>query len=104
MRRKVNVPFRYLDCAVAEKISNLGHGYENLSTVLMHLMMPAFLIDQIQQRCFRLFQAALAVSETKRRFWRKLGSRFDLCMIPDRETPYRAITQPPPIVLAYDTS
>lgn len=38
---------------------NFGHGHRHLSTVLMHLMMLAFLIDQIQQRCCRLFQAAL---------------------------------------------
>jgi len=41
---------------------NFGHGEKNLSTVLMHLMMLAFLIDQIQQRCCRLFQAAVAVA------------------------------------------
>jgi hypothetical protein len=35
---------------------NFGHGRQHLSTVLMHLMMLAFLIDQIQQRCCRLFQ------------------------------------------------
>jgi hypothetical protein len=35
---------------------NFGHGNQNLSTVLMHLMMLAFLIDQIQQRGCRLFQ------------------------------------------------
>ncbi len=29
---------------------NLGHGNQHPSTVLMHLMMLAFLIDQIQPR------------------------------------------------------
>ncbi len=37
---------------------NFGHGHQHLATVWMHLMMLAFLIDQIQQRCCRLFQAA----------------------------------------------
>jgi hypothetical protein len=83
---------------------NFGHGEKNLSTVLMHLMMLAFLIDQIQQRCCRLFQAAVAVAETKTRFWRKLRNRFDLCLIPDWETLYRSIIRPPPIDLGYDTS
>jgi hypothetical protein len=83
---------------------NFGHGNKNLSTVLMHLMMLAFLIDQIQQRCCRLFQAAVAVAETKTRFWRKLRSRFDLCRIPDWEMLYRSIIRPPPIELGYDTS
>jgi len=83
---------------------NFGHGENNLSTVLMHLMMLAFLIDQIQQRCCRLFQVAVAVAETKTRFWRKLRNRFDLCLIPDWETLYRSIIRPPPIELGYDTS
>lgn len=38
---------------------NLGHGYHHLSTVIVHLMMQAFLIDQIQQRCCKLFNREL---------------------------------------------
>jgi len=83
---------------------NFGHGDQNLSTVLMHLMMLAFLIDQIQQRCCRLFQAALTVAQTKIRLWRKLRSRFDLCFIDSWEALYRSIFQPPRIVLTNDTS
>ena len=33
---------------------NFGHGEKNLSTVFAFLMMLAFLIDQIQQRCCKL--------------------------------------------------
>lgn len=83
---------------------NFGHGYKNLATVLMHLMMLAFLIDQIQQRCCRLFQAALTTADGKSRFWRKLRSRFDDFLIPDWETIFRSIVQPPSIGLTYDTS
>ncbi len=83
---------------------NFGHGNKNLSTVLMHLMMLAFLIDQIQQHSCRLFQAALKVTQTKSRFWRKLRSRFDLCLIPGWEVLYRSIIQPDAIELIYDTS
>lgn len=83
---------------------NFGHGHQHLSTVLMHLMMLAFLIDQIQQHGCRLFQAALSAAKTKSRLWRKLRTRFDLCLIPDWETLYRSIISPPPIVLAHDTS
>jgi hypothetical protein len=50
---------------------DFGHGTNNLSTVLMHLMMLAFLIDQIQQRGCRLFQAALTAAQSKTRLWRK---------------------------------
>ena len=48
---------------------NFGHGDKNLSTVMGHLMMLAFLIDQIQQLCCPLFQAALKRLETKRHLW-----------------------------------
>jgi len=83
---------------------NFGHGNNHLSTVLMHLMMLAFLIDQIQQHGCRLFQAALTAAQGKTRLWRKLRSRFDLCLIPDWETLYRSIFQPPLLPLPHDTS
>src|SRR5450631_3460223 len=37
---------------------NYGHGQQNLSVVLALLMMLVFLVDQTQQRCCPLFQAA----------------------------------------------
>ena len=37
---------------------NFVHGKKNLSTVFAFLMMLAFLIDQIQQRCCKLFRQA----------------------------------------------
>ena len=83
---------------------NFGHGNQHLSTVLMHLMMLAFLIDQIQQRSCRLFQSAVKAAEGKTRFWRLLRSFFDICLIPDWETLYRAIITPPSLPLGADTS
>lgn len=83
---------------------NFGHGDQHLSTVLMHLMMLAFLIDQIQQRCCRLFQTALSAAKSKTRLWQKLRSRFDLCLVLDWETLYRSIITPPQIALRQDTS
>lgn len=83
---------------------NFGHGNQHLSTVLMHLMMLAFLIDQIQQRCCRLFQAAVTAVKSKTRLWRKLRHRFDLCLIPSWEVLYQSIIHPPPIALGHDTS
>ncbi len=38
---------------------NFGHGEENLSSVFGNLMLLAFLIDQIEMRCCKLFSAAL---------------------------------------------
>jgi hypothetical protein len=83
---------------------NFGHGNQNLSTVLMHLMMLVFLIDQIQQRCCRLFQAALTAAKSKTRLLRKLRNRFDLCLIPNWEVLYQSIIQPPRLPLPPDTS
>lgn len=85
---------------------NFGHGYQHLSTVLAYLMMLAFLIDQVQQHCCGLFQAALAKQGRKRYFWEKLRSFFFTWLLPDWETLYRALAYgPAPTVLTpYDTS
>ncbi|MCP4089031.1 MAG: transposase [Gammaproteobacteria bacterium] len=56
---------------------NFGHGNKHLATVFSHLMMLAFLVDQIQQRCCQLFKLALKVAERKRYFWRKIRQMFD---------------------------
>lgn len=56
---------------------NFGHGFENLSVVLAFLMMLAFLVDQTQQRCCPLFQAAWEKSKTKRRLWEIIRHLFD---------------------------
>jgi Transposase DDE domain len=47
---------------------NYGHGYEHLGEVFAWLMMLAFLIDQVQQKCNPLFQKA----------WEKKGSKCAL--------------------------
>src|SRR6056297_428554 len=56
---------------------NYGHGKQNLSTVLMVLMMLAFLIDQVQQACCPLFQAVLAKLKSRRSLWFRLRSAID---------------------------
>ncbi len=83
---------------------NFGHGHQYLSTVLMQLMMRACLIDQIQQRGGRLFQAAWTAAKSKTRRWRKLRHRFDRCRIPSWEALYRSIIEPPRRPLPHDTS
>ena len=37
---------------------NYGHGYNNLCSVMTMLMMLAFLIDQVQQLCCKVYQGA----------------------------------------------
>jgi hypothetical protein len=55
---------------------NYGHGEQNLSVVLALLMMLAFLVDQTQQLCCPLFQAARNKYRTKRYLWEEIRSRF----------------------------
>lgn len=55
---------------------NFGHGRKHLSHVFGLLMFLAFLIDQVQQRCCGLFQAALKKMKRKNRFWPRLRSVF----------------------------
>jgi len=83
---------------------HFGHGHQHLSTVLMHLMMLAFLIDQIQQRGCRPVPGAVSAAKRKTRFRRTLRTRFDLCLVPDWETLYRSIITPPSLPLGADTA
>ena len=55
---------------------NFGHGEKQLSTVFAYLMMPAFLIDQVQPRGCVLFAKARAKAERPRYFWEKLRGLF----------------------------
>ena len=70
---------------------NFGHGERHLSTVFAYLMMLAFLIDQCQQRCCALFQAAQAKAERPRYFWERLRALFLNYECVDWETLYGAI-------------
>jgi DDE family transposase len=55
---------------------NFGHGYQHLSVVFAVLMMLAFLMDQVQQLCCPLFQAAWAKWGSKRLLWEKMRALF----------------------------
>jgi hypothetical protein len=59
---------------------NLGHNYglgkKHLSAVFMHLMMLAFLVDQVQQLCCPLFQAAWKKVGSKRTLWERIRNYF----------------------------
>ena len=61
---------------------NYGHGEQHLSVVLMVLMMRmmrmmlAFLVDQTQQLCCPVFQAAWKTLGTKRHLWEKIRTYF----------------------------
>jgi hypothetical protein len=55
---------------------NYGHGYKNLSVNMAILMLLAFLIDQVQQLCCKLFQKALEKEGRKCYFWDQIRTLF----------------------------
>ena len=78
---------------------NFGHGNKNLSVVLAYLMMLAFLVDQAQLLCCELFQAARAKFHAQRVMWFHMRSYFTLMVIPDWQTLYLAMLNPPRTIL-----
>lgn len=58
---------------------NFGHGNKNLSNVFAHLMMLAFLFDQLQEIGCEIYQKALKLRFGKRsRLWEYLRSLFEV--------------------------
>ena len=55
---------------------NYGHGYQHLAEVFALLMMLAFLIDQVQQRCNPLLQKAWEKKGSKRGLWEAVRHLF----------------------------
>ncbi len=70
---------------------NFGHGHNHLSTVLMHLMMLSFLIDQIQLRCCRVFNAAREKLGRMSYLWEKLRSFMTQWLLTDWRMLYEAM-------------
>lgn len=55
---------------------NYGHGQQNLSVNFTLLMLLAFLVDQVQQLAFPLFQAVLKKEGSRKRLWQHLRALF----------------------------
>jgi hypothetical protein len=55
---------------------NYGHGYQNLCTVFALLMLLAFLIDQVQQKCNALFRRAREKQGPKCALWERMRHLF----------------------------
>jgi hypothetical protein len=55
---------------------NYGHGQQNLSVNFALLMMLAFLVDQVQQLAFPLFQAVLKKEGSRKRLWQHMRALF----------------------------
>ena len=67
-----------------------GHGELNLSVVLALLMM-AFLVDQVQQLCCPLFQAAWRKLKTKSQLWEEIRHHFRTLLFPSMADLLRAL-------------
>ena len=68
---------------------NYGHGTKNLATVLALLMLLAFTVDQIQQRCYQLFRQLWKGLGTKAKLWASLRSLFNVLVFDSMEALYR---------------
>ena len=84
---------------------NFGHGRKHLSTVFAHLMMLAFLMDQIQQHSCKLFQQAQQKAKRKSYFWEQVRGLFLHYLIQDWEALYSGIAFGfKPTLIPYNTS
>ncbi len=70
---------------------NFGHGEQNLSVVLTHLMLVAFLIDQVQQMCNPLFQAAVTKKGARCAVWEGMRHLFASFEISSMREVYQAL-------------
>ena len=62
---------------------NYGHGKQYLSSTLAALMMLAFLVDQIQEHCCRVFEQARQRSSTKKALWMRMATMMSTWRISD---------------------
>jgi hypothetical protein len=70
---------------------NYGLGEKHLAGVFTTLMMLAFLVDQIQQHCCKLFRAVWAKLRTKKSLWENLRSFFHCFLFDSMTDLYRAL-------------
>ncbi|MEL7264385.1 MAG: hypothetical protein AAFP69_06180, partial [Planctomycetota bacterium] len=80
---------------------NYGHGKKSLSTVLVLFMFLAFTVDQIQESCCKLFQAAIDQAGRRLRLWESIRSHlrhFEFVSFADlfRATATGRLCKPPP--------
>jgi hypothetical protein len=68
---------------------NYGHGRENLATNLALLMLLAFTVDQIQQRCCRFFRALRQGLRTRVKLWASIRHLFSTLVFRSMEALYR---------------
>jgi hypothetical protein len=64
---------------------NYGHGHKHLATVFAHLMMLAFLIDQLQEQVCDLYKAARNRFYSKKALWEQMRGIFSQFQIENWE-------------------
>jgi hypothetical protein len=72
---------------------NFGHGEQHLSVVFALVMLLAFLVDQVQQLCCPLFQAAWQKVGSKRQLWEDLRSFFRTLVLTSLAEVWEAIAR-----------
>ena len=72
---------------------NYGHGTNNLATVLALLMFLAFTVDQMLQRCWKLFRLVRAGLRTKAKLWESLRSLFKVQVFRSMTALYQQMAQ-----------
>jgi hypothetical protein len=72
---------------------NFGHGEKHLSVVLALLMMLAFLVDQTQQLCCALFNAAWEKAGSKKQLWEEMRHLFHALLFQTMAELYEAIVR-----------
>lgn len=72
---------------------NFGHGYKNLSTNFVFLMMLAFLIDQAQELCCPVFREIVTLAGQRKYLWERIRSYFLVTFIESWECLFAEILQ-----------
>jgi hypothetical protein len=72
---------------------NYGHGKQNLATILALVMFLAFTVDQMIQRCWRLFRQVRGGLRTKAKLWESVRSVFQVLVFPTMDALYRQIAE-----------
>lgn len=78
---------------------NFGHGKKHLHTLLTHLMMLSFFIDQCLQHLNKRFQQAYVKRGSKKALWENMLVCLYTFEIPSFESLYEFIVHPPPLVM-----
>ena len=83
---------------------NYGHGQKSLATVLMQLMLLAFLVDQAQEHGCAWFQAARRRFRSRTSLWEGMRALFCYCPVGSWEILWRTIAERFKMVVELDTS